>query len=106
MNARIHPERSAAPDLRTDENFSLPGWAYSDPEFFELERQPCRRLRGGRLRRRQGKSGGQGRQQTQLTGSQLPDSAHALDLMLYASASREELCELATATTFRLPSLR
>lgn len=39
MNARIHPERTAAPDFRTEEDFSLPGWTYSDPEFFELERQ-------------------------------------------------------------------
>jgi phenylpropionate dioxygenase-like ring-hydroxylating dioxygenase large terminal subunit len=39
MNARIHPERFAAPDFGTEEDFSLPGWTYSDPEFFELERQ-------------------------------------------------------------------
>ena len=39
MNARIHADRSATPDLRTEDDFSLPGWAYWDPEFFELERQ-------------------------------------------------------------------
>jgi len=39
MNARIHADRSATPDLRTEEDFSLPGWTYWDPEFFELERQ-------------------------------------------------------------------
>ena len=39
MNARIHPDRFATPDLRTEDDFSLPGWAYWDPEFFELERQ-------------------------------------------------------------------
>jgi len=39
MNARIHPDRSATPDLRTEDDFSLPGWTYWDPEFFELERQ-------------------------------------------------------------------
>jgi len=39
MNARIHPDRFATPDLRTEDDFSLPGWTYWDPEFFELERQ-------------------------------------------------------------------
>ncbi len=39
MNARIHPERTTDPDFRTDEDFSLPGWIYGDPEFLELERQ-------------------------------------------------------------------
>jgi phenylpropionate dioxygenase-like ring-hydroxylating dioxygenase large terminal subunit len=39
MNARIHADRFAAPDFRTEEDFSLPGWTYWDPEFFELERQ-------------------------------------------------------------------
>jgi len=39
MNARIHADRSATPDLRTEDDFSLPGWTYWDPEFFELERQ-------------------------------------------------------------------
>ncbi len=39
MNARIHDDRSATPDLRTEDDFSLPGWTYWDPEFFELERQ-------------------------------------------------------------------
>ena len=39
MNARIDPDRFASPDLRTEDDFSLPGWAYWDPEFFELERQ-------------------------------------------------------------------
>ncbi len=39
MNARIHADRSATPDLRTEEDFSLPGWTYWDPEFLELERQ-------------------------------------------------------------------
>jgi phenylpropionate dioxygenase-like ring-hydroxylating dioxygenase large terminal subunit len=39
MNARIHAERAATPDFRTEDDFSLPGWAYWDPEFFELERQ-------------------------------------------------------------------
>jgi hypothetical protein len=39
MNARIHADRSATPNLRTEEDFSLPGWTYWDPEFFELERQ-------------------------------------------------------------------
>lgn len=39
MNARIHPERFATPDFGTEEDVSLPGWTYSDPEFFELERQ-------------------------------------------------------------------
>ena len=39
MNARIQPDRSATPDLRTEDDFSLPGWTYWDPEFFELERQ-------------------------------------------------------------------
>jgi phenylpropionate dioxygenase-like ring-hydroxylating dioxygenase large terminal subunit len=39
MNARIHADRIASPDLRTEDDFSLPGWTYWDPEFFELERQ-------------------------------------------------------------------
>jgi phenylpropionate dioxygenase-like ring-hydroxylating dioxygenase large terminal subunit len=39
MNARIHFDRTASPDLRTEDDFSLPGWTYWDPEFFELERQ-------------------------------------------------------------------
>lgn len=39
MNARIHPERSLTPESRTEDDSSLPGWIYSDPEFFELERQ-------------------------------------------------------------------
>ena len=39
MNARIHPERSLTPESRTEDDFSLPGWIYSDPEFFELERK-------------------------------------------------------------------
>ena len=39
MNARIHAARSTTPDLRTEEDFSLPGWTYWDPEFFDLERQ-------------------------------------------------------------------
>jgi phenylpropionate dioxygenase-like ring-hydroxylating dioxygenase large terminal subunit len=39
MNARIHADRTASRDLRTEDDFSLPGWTYSDPEFFELERQ-------------------------------------------------------------------
>ena len=39
MNARIHADRSATPDLRTEDDFSLPGWIYRDPEFFELEKQ-------------------------------------------------------------------
>jgi phenylpropionate dioxygenase-like ring-hydroxylating dioxygenase large terminal subunit len=39
MNARIHADRTASPDLRTEDDFSLPGWTYWDPEFFELERQ-------------------------------------------------------------------
>ena len=39
MNARIHADKTAAPDLRTEDDFSLPGWIYRDPEFFELEKQ-------------------------------------------------------------------
>ena len=39
MNARIHADRIVTPDLRTEDDFSLPGWTYSDPEFFDLERQ-------------------------------------------------------------------
>jgi phenylpropionate dioxygenase-like ring-hydroxylating dioxygenase large terminal subunit len=39
MNARIHADRAASPDFRTEEDFSLPGWTYWDPEFFELERE-------------------------------------------------------------------
>src|SRR5688500_13117554 len=39
MNARIHADHAATPNLRTEEDFSLPGWTYWDPEFFELERQ-------------------------------------------------------------------
>lgn len=39
MNARLRPDHFSTPDLRTEEDFSLPGWAYWDPEFFELERQ-------------------------------------------------------------------
>jgi phenylpropionate dioxygenase-like ring-hydroxylating dioxygenase large terminal subunit len=39
MNSRIHPERSVTPETRTEDDFSLPGWTYWDPEFFELERQ-------------------------------------------------------------------
>ena len=39
MNARIHADRIVTPDLRTEDDFSLPGWTYSDPEFFGLERQ-------------------------------------------------------------------
>ncbi len=32
-------DRFATPDLRTEDDFSLPGWTYWDPEFLELERQ-------------------------------------------------------------------
>jgi phenylpropionate dioxygenase-like ring-hydroxylating dioxygenase large terminal subunit len=39
MNARLHPGHFAAADLRTEDDFSLPGWAYWDPECFELERR-------------------------------------------------------------------
>ena len=39
MNARLRPDHFATADLRTEDDFSLPGWAYWDPEFFELERQ-------------------------------------------------------------------
>jgi len=39
MNARVQPDRFATLDLRTEDDFSLPGWTYWDPEFFELERQ-------------------------------------------------------------------
>ena len=39
MNARMHADSSATPDLRTEDDFSLPGWIYRDPEFFELEKQ-------------------------------------------------------------------
>jgi phenylpropionate dioxygenase-like ring-hydroxylating dioxygenase large terminal subunit len=39
MNARVQPDGFATPDLRTEDDFSLPGWTYWDPEFFELERQ-------------------------------------------------------------------
>ncbi len=39
MNARVQPDRFATPDFRTEDDFSLPGWTYWDPEFFELERQ-------------------------------------------------------------------
>ena len=39
MTARIHSEGIAAADPRTEEDFSLPGWIYWDPEFFELEKQ-------------------------------------------------------------------
>jgi phenylpropionate dioxygenase-like ring-hydroxylating dioxygenase large terminal subunit len=39
MNARIHADRFATADFRTEEDVSLPGWTYWDPEFFELERQ-------------------------------------------------------------------
>ena len=39
MSARLHSDGSAARDLRTEDDFSLPGWIYWDPEFFELEKQ-------------------------------------------------------------------
>ena len=39
MSARIISGGTAAPDLRTEDDFSLPGWIYHDPEFFELEKQ-------------------------------------------------------------------
>jgi phenylpropionate dioxygenase-like ring-hydroxylating dioxygenase large terminal subunit len=39
MNARFQADRPASADLRTEDDFSLPGWTYRDPEFFELERQ-------------------------------------------------------------------
>ena len=39
MNVRIQADRSANPDVRTEDDFSLPGWIYWDPEFFELEKQ-------------------------------------------------------------------
>ena len=39
MTARIQSEGIAAADPRTEEDFSLPGWIYWDPEFFELEKQ-------------------------------------------------------------------
>jgi phenylpropionate dioxygenase-like ring-hydroxylating dioxygenase large terminal subunit len=39
MNARIDFDHTGSPDLRTADDFSLPGWTYWDPEFFELERQ-------------------------------------------------------------------
>jgi phenylpropionate dioxygenase-like ring-hydroxylating dioxygenase large terminal subunit len=39
MNARIHPERSLTPESGNVDDFSLPGWIYRDPEFFELEKQ-------------------------------------------------------------------
>ncbi len=39
MNVRAHPDNSATPDARTEDDFSLPGWIYWDPEFFELEKQ-------------------------------------------------------------------
>src|SRR5688572_7323950 len=39
MSARIQSEGTAARDLRTEDHFSLPGWIYWDPEFFELEKQ-------------------------------------------------------------------
>ncbi len=38
MNARIHPDAPPRPMSRTEDDFSLPGWIYWDPEFFELER--------------------------------------------------------------------
>jgi len=39
MNVRVHPQRSITPEARGEDDFSLPGWIYWDPEFFELEKQ-------------------------------------------------------------------
>jgi carnitine monooxygenase subunit len=39
MNARMQPDRPVTPESRTEEDFSLPGWIYWDPEFFELEKR-------------------------------------------------------------------
>ena len=39
MNARILADHTTTPDLRSEEDFSLPGWIYWDSEFFELEKQ-------------------------------------------------------------------
>jgi phenylpropionate dioxygenase-like ring-hydroxylating dioxygenase large terminal subunit len=39
MNARVHAGGTAVPELRTEDDFSLPGWIYRDAEFFELEQQ-------------------------------------------------------------------